>query len=437
MTARVPAWRTAARRIQAAIIADPTGVSRTDADTKGFFEAGCWLYLCAAVAHGSFAPVYLLAGFPSYAIVNVLTALTFAGAYQLHRHGRISLALDLGVLVAILRASFFTVMVGAGGAFHMELVAAAYFAMVFPWRRARERFTAIAILALAVPALALFAATHEPVLPLPPVLGAVVAATNVLVIGTTIGAFMWHATSVAREALRAAVRTREELLATVGHELRTPVSRVKMALGILEGEVPEDHVWAHQAAVQATDDLGDAVAQIMRYGTFVAGHRPLQIIALALHPFLTRLLADTSDQATLDLDTDLTVFADPSILRPALSNLLRNARRHGATRVSISALRLPHGAVEIHVEDDGPGVPEHLWADILRPLVRHGPTGGMGLGLAVVRRSARAHGATLEVGHSQRFGGARFTLTMPNKPVVVQHLHHPPISITSGASSDP
>ena len=103
-------------------------------------------------------------------------------------------------------------------------------------------------------------------------------------------------------------------------------------------------------------------------------------------------------------------------LRRAVSNLLRNAVRHAKGRVAVLG-EAAGGTLRLHVDDDGPGMPEADRARVLEPFVRldaarSRDAGGAGLGLALASRLAEAHGGSLSVGDAP-LGGARLTLTLP------------------------
>lgn len=120
---------------------------------------------------------------------------------------------------------------------------------------------------------------------------------------------------------------------------------------------------------------------------------------------------------TIDLIAfPLEIQADALLLKRALSNLLANAVRYGRNHIRVGMEQQPT-TVQIWVEDDGPGIPvedrERVFERLVRlDQTRSRDTGGVGLGLALARRIARAHGGEL-VAEQGDLGGARLRMTLP------------------------
>jgi signal transduction histidine kinase len=125
---------------------------------------------------------------------------------------------------------------------------------------------------------------------------------------------------------------------------------------------------------------------------------------------------DRGGQSSYHGPERLEATARPVSLRRALSNLLENALAYGGNaRV---AVRRDGAAVEITVDDDGPGIPEDRMGDVLRPFIRLDGararnTAGMGLGLPIVERAAKAEGGTLTLANRPE-GGLRVTIRLPH-----------------------
>ena len=119
--------------------------------------------------------------------------------------------------------------------------------------------------------------------------------------------------------------------------------------------------------------------------------------------------------ATLNCPDAITVHVRPAAIRRCFMNLAANAARYG-TVVAIAA-EMQDGRILVHVDDDGPGIPEHLREDVFRPFfrldnARNQDVGGTGLGLAIARDIARGHGGDIVVGDSP-LGGLRATVSLP------------------------
>ncbi len=129
---------------------------------------------------------------------------------------------------------------------------------------------------------------------------------------------------------------------------------------------------------------------------------------------------DLPDEQMLAVDVVIPpavgVFADQRLFFRAVENLLRNAVQHARSRVLVKVQVTPD-AVEVRVDDDGPGVPADLRRRLMEPFARlhtdrGRETGGVGLGLAIVQRIVERHEGQLEVTESAD-GGARFSTTWP------------------------
>jgi signal transduction histidine kinase len=110
------------------------------------------------------------------------------------------------------------------------------------------------------------------------------------------------------------------------------------------------------------------------------------------------------------------IDADRRLLARALSNLLRNAQKYAAGRITLSAHQLVLGGVEIAVEDDGPGIPAAERERIFEPFYRlpgaSERNGGVGLGLALVKSITERHGGSVRC-EARDGGGSCFVITLP------------------------
>ena len=121
-------------------------------------------------------------------------------------------------------------------------------------------------------------------------------------------------------------------------------------------------------------------------------------------------------QVKVTADPELTATVRPNALRRAISNLVMNAASHGE-RVEVSARRLPSGALEIAVEDNGPGIPAEQYEEAFKAFARldesrYQNTKGVGLGLAIARDVARGHGGDIVLERSA-LGGLRAVVRLP------------------------
>jgi two-component system osmolarity sensor histidine kinase EnvZ len=204
---------------------------------------------------------------------------------------------------------------------------------------------------------------------------------------------------------------RTVLLASVSHDLRTPLTRLKLQLALA----------GRSARTEAMKtDVAEMEYMIDEYLAFARGEGQEGVESVCLVELIRAVGADaTRAGATVSIsaDPDLRVRARPSAIRRALSNLVMNAAMHGA-QVEVAARSLANGGVEILVEDDGPGIPPDRFEEAFTPFSRldearnQNSAKGVGLGLAIARDVARGHGGDILLGRSP-LGGLRATMRLP------------------------
>ena len=210
------------------------------------------------------------------------------------------------------------------------------------------------------------------------------------------------------ERIERQLKDQRELLAAVSHELRTPLARIRLLLELGRG-----------GDASVLDQLEHEVLEMdALVGELLASAR-LDFTAMARVPLdAGDLGARALERAALSpglLEVDrgpVALEGDPTLLQRALSNLLENARVHGGgvTRLRVD---VPDGIVRFSVEDGGPGLPEG-GGRAFQPFQRGEASDGLGLGLALVRRIAEAHGGNA-FAENREEGGARvgFTVRRP------------------------
>lgn len=193
-------------------------------------------------------------------------------------------------------------------------------------------------------------------------------------------------------ALDTAERERRLMLAGLSHDLRTPLTRLRLLL-----EMQDDSA-DRKDMLDDLDELGRIVSQFSDFAR--AGETPRrETVALGeLAASVAARFGRLALPAELALEDGLTVFADPLAIERLLTNLLENARRYGKPPVRLS-VRAAGGGVEMKVTDYGDGIAAALREAALAPFERlaahRGTDGGSGLGLAIVARVVRQHGGTL------------------------------------------
>jgi signal transduction histidine kinase len=202
------------------------------------------------------------------------------------------------------------------------------------------------------------------------------------------------------------VGAQRRLLANASHELRSPLARMRVAAGLLEGD---PHL--KEEIGRDVDELDSLVEEILLASRLASGaaDEPVESVDV------TALAAEECARAGASLTGDVaTVQGSPRLLRRLLRNLLENARRHGGTGgVEVAVRRRPDGGVEVDVLDRGPGVPPDLSDRIFEPFFRlpGAADGGAGLGLSIARQVARRHGGDVDC-LPRDGGGMRFRVTL-------------------------
>lgn len=214
---------------------------------------------------------------------------------------------------------------------------------------------------------------------------------------------------------------RKVMLSGISHDLRTPLTRLRLGLSMLSPDLPPERaeIADMERDVAEMGAMIDAFLDHVRAETQEAGAEQVDI-----RGFLDEIVAD-AQRGGQDVELtafsqdggDATVWLRPQALRRAVENLVGNAVRYG-TRAEIDAA-LTARALRIAVEDDGPGIPAERRDEALRPFVRLDAARnqdrgqGTGLGLAIAADIARAHGGQLRLGDGARLGGLRAEITLP------------------------
>ena len=210
------------------------------------------------------------------------------------------------------------------------------------------------------------------------------------------------------------VTGQKRFLGDIAHELCAPLSRMQLAIGVLEQRADERQREYVEDVREELQHMSALVNELLSFSRAGITGREVPLSSVPLRPLVDRVLARESlpaDRARITVPPELAVLAEPELLARCLGNLVRNALRHAGTAdgpVEISAR--PHdGWVEISVADHGPGVPPESLDRIFEPFYRvdvsrQRETGGVGLGLAIVKTCIQACGGRVSARNREPHG---------------------------------
>ena len=212
-----------------------------------------------------------------------------------------------------------------------------------------------------------------------------------------------------RDRIQRQIRQRTDMLAGVSHDLRTPLTRMKL---VLEMQVHQDSI------EDIKEDIAEMEHMLEAYLAFARGEgdeAPKNTDLTAMLEEVVGLARRKGVAVDLHTEGQIEVPVKPNAFKRCVTNLVENAERY-ADHVSVRAGQRGK-EIEITIDDDGPGIPEEFREDAFRPFYRledsrNPETGGVGLGLSIARDVIRGHGGDIALGDSPS-GGLRARLTLP------------------------
>lgn len=212
-----------------------------------------------------------------------------------------------------------------------------------------------------------------------------------------------------RDRIARQVATRTEMLAGISHDLRTPLTRIKLQLA-MSGLDPK-------ARKALESDLNEMEHMIQEYLDFARGVGGEQSETIWIESYLRHIVdsyAHHDEPVSLKGSADVAIMLRPKSMRRALQNIIDNALRYGGK----ADIRFEQTAseIQIHFEDAGPGIPEDQMEQVFRPFTRlersrNITTGGAGLGLSIARDIVVAHGGSIALTNMEK--GLRVTIQLP------------------------
>jgi two-component system sensor histidine kinase CpxA len=222
------------------------------------------------------------------------------------------------------------------------------------------------------------------------------------------------------ETLSSAIASQQQLLRDVSHELRSPLTRLQLAIGLMRRTQGESS--SLQRIERESEKLEQMIAELLQLAKMQ--QRSVERESFEFKTLLQEVVDDAAIEAnaralrlTLVADQPSHYQGEPQLLRRAVDNLLRNAICYARGEIIVS-LVLHEQSIEIRVEDDGPGVAEEELAAIFRPFYRlddartPASANGAGIGMAIVAAAVKAHGGEVVAGRSP-LGGLQVRLMLP------------------------
>jgi two-component system, OmpR family, osmolarity sensor histidine kinase EnvZ len=215
-----------------------------------------------------------------------------------------------------------------------------------------------------------------------------------------------------RDRIEHQIEQRTMMLSGVSHDLRTPLTRMKLALSLMDGDDDKS------AMLKDVQDMERMLDAFLAFAKGAAQEEPESVDAAELvRDAVERAVRGAMPARIGHIGGDEMVMLRPAALARALDNLISNAVRYG--NEAVVSVSVEPARVRFMVEDRGPGIPVEKRDHALKPFTRLDPSrnqdggSGVGLGLAIAADIARQHGGTLLLGESAELGGLQAEISLP------------------------
>jgi two-component system, OmpR family, sensor histidine kinase CpxA len=234
------------------------------------------------------------------------------------------------------------------------------------------------------------------------------------------------------DRLEKSVNAQARLMNDISHELRSPLARLNVALGLSrQRSGPEAQSSLERIELEA-NRLNELIGRLLTIARLESGDQALQKVPTRLQELIREIAQDAEFEAqsrkchvNITKVDDCMVMGDPSLLRSAIENVVRNAIQYTREGTDVQIhLECRQGTTGteaiIKISDSGPGVPDEALDKLFRPFyriddARGRQTGGVGLGLAITERAVRLHGGTIKASNRSE-GGLIIEIRLPALP---------------------
>jgi len=234
------------------------------------------------------------------------------------------------------------------------------------------------------------------------------------------------------ERLETLVESQSRLLKDVSHELRSPLARLNVALGLAQQKAAPEIEGSLSRIELEADRLNQLIQRLLTISRLESGADGIHKTRLSLRELVEQVARDAefespgrSCRVTVNREDEFLLDADADLLRSAIENVVRNATRYTAegtpVEVQLARENVTNGQdMVIRVRDSGPGVPNEVLTKIFEPFyrlddARNRQTGGAGLGLSIADRAVRLHGGQLRASNRKE-GGLEVEIRIPAAP---------------------
>ena len=212
-----------------------------------------------------------------------------------------------------------------------------------------------------------------------------------------------------RTRIKRFLKQRTDMLAGVSHDLRTPLTRMKLQLSLLKDE---------KAKSELELDIKEMTAMLDSYVSFVRTEAPEPIENISINEIIKELIKNLNinkSKIIYEENNKIITSARPLQIKRAFQNIIDNSLRY-ANKIKIN-IKLIQDGCEIVFEDDGPGIPNQNYEDVFKPFFTLDPSrnklkGESGLGLSITRDIIRSHGGDIKLSTSE-LGGLKSTISLP------------------------
>ena len=218
-----------------------------------------------------------------------------------------------------------------------------------------------------------------------------------------------NAFNLMQNRIKRFLKQRTEMLAGVSHDLRTPLTRMKLQLSLMKDD---------NAKKELEHDINEMTAMLNSYVSFVRGETAEKIEETNINELIEIICqSNSSDDFTIkyNFEKNIKILCRPIQIKRALQNIYDNAKRY-ADKIEID-LGVKNNEVYIAISDNGPGIPEKNYEDVFKPFFTLDPSrnklkGESGLGLTIARDIIRSHGGDIKISKSN-LGGMKILIDLP------------------------